>query len=119
VTAAQTADTVGPTSVLAGAYTVAQARSGEAVFRRICAECHAVTQFQEPAFLRSWAGRTARDLFELIRTQMPQDNPGQLRREEYAAVLAYIFELNALPPAATALPTDDAALRRIRIERRP
>lgn len=118
-TFAQTADTAGQTSVLAGAYTAAQARSGEAIFRRICAQCHAVTQFQEPAFMRSWAGRTARDLFELIRTQMPQDNPGQLRRDEYAAVLAYIFELNAFPPGDTALSTDDSALRRVRIERRP
>jgi alcohol dehydrogenase (cytochrome c) len=118
-TAAQTADSSGQTSVLAGAYTATQARTGEAVFRRICAQCHATTQFQEPAFMRAWAGRTARDLFELIRTQMPQDNPGQLKREEYAAVLAYILELNGFPPGDTALSTDDAALRRVRIERRP
>lgn len=116
---AQTADSAAGRSVLAGAYTAAQARFGEGTFKTICAQCHAVTQFQEPAFWRAWAGRSARDLFELIRTQMPQDNPGELKREEYAAVLAYIFELNRFPPGDSVLPTDDAALRRIRIERKP
>ncbi len=116
--AAQTADSAA-TSVLAGVYTVAQARSGEAVFRGVCAECHAVAQFKEPSFLRSWSGRTARDLFEMIRTQMPQDNPGRLRRDEYSAVLAYIFELNGFPPGASALATDDAGLARVRIDSKP
>lgn len=106
-------------SVLAGAYTREQARAGDTVFHRVCTECHASSHFQGAAFQQSWAGRTARDLFELIRTQMPQDNPGRLRREEYAAVLAYIFELNAYPPGDTALSPDDEALRQVRIERKP
>jgi hypothetical protein len=46
---------------------------------------------------------------------MPQDNPGGLRRQEYADVLAYLFELNGLPAGDTALPADDCGLRRIRI----
>jgi mono/diheme cytochrome c family protein len=106
-------------SVLAGAYTLAQARAGETVFRRVCVDCHATGQFQGAAFQQSWAGRSARDLFELIRTQMPQDNPGRLRRDEYAAVVAYIFELNAYPPGDTALGSDDEALRQVLIERKP
>lgn len=107
------------TSIRTGAYTVAQARGGEAVFRGVCAECHALAQFREPSFLRAWTGRTARDLFEMIRTQMPQDNPGRLRRDEYAAVLAYIFELNGYPPGDSALASDDAGLARVRIDQKP
>ncbi|MGH7529470.1 MAG: c-type cytochrome [Gemmatimonadales bacterium] len=114
--AAQAADTAGMTSVRAGVYRLDQARRGEAVFRRVCVDCHATAQFRERRFLTAWAGGTARDVFELIRTQMPQDNPGRLRRDEYADVLAYIFELQGLPPGDTALPADDAPLRRIRIE---
>ena len=106
------------TSVLAGVYTAAQARSGEAVFRSACADCHALRQFQDSNFLRPWEGRAARDLFEAIRTQMPQDNPGQLRRDEYAAVLAFIFELSGFPSSDSTLGTTDAALRRVRIERK-
>lgn len=115
---AQAADSATTKSILTGAYTAAQARSGEALFRRVCAQCHAVAQFNDPNFLRSWSGRTAREMFETIRTQMPQDNPGSLRRDEYAAVIAYIFQLNHLPPGDAPLPADTAALRRIRIELR-
>ncbi|HEV8304753.1 MAG TPA: cytochrome c [Gemmatimonadales bacterium] len=113
-----TADTA-TRSVAAGVYTAVEARAGEAVFRRVCLECHATGQFHDAAFQRSWTGRTARELFELIRTQMPQDNPGRLRRDEYAAVLAYILELNGCPPSDTALGSDDAALRRVRLEFKP
>lgn len=103
-------------TTLDGVYTAPQARSGAAVFKNVCADCHAQSRFQDSTFLKSWSGQSVRDLFELIRTQMPQDNPGTLRRQEYADVLAYIFELNGLPPGDSTLPTDDAALRRIRIE---
>lgn len=103
-------------TTLAGVYTAAQARSGATVFQTVCSDCHAVVRFQDSTFLSGWRGRSVRDLFESIRTQMPQDNPGGLRRQEYADVLAYIFELNGLTPGDSALPSDDAGLRRIRIE---
>lgn len=106
-------------SVLAGAYSAPQARHGEAVFKRVCAQCHAAVQFSDVNFQRSWSGRTARDIFELIRTQMPQDQPGSLSRTEYAAVVAYLFELNGYPPGDSALATDTAGLGRVRIERKP
>lgn len=99
-----------------GAYTAEQAGSGATIFKQVCGDCHASARFQDSAFLIGWKGRPVRDLFELIRTQMPQDNPGGLRRQEYAAVLAYLFALNGLPPGDSTLPSDDAGLRRIRIE---
>jgi mono/diheme cytochrome c family protein len=116
--AAQSTDSLPTKSVLAGAYTVAQAQSGQAVFKTVCAQCHVVAQFSDANFQRSWAGRTARDLFELIRTQMPQDSPGSLSREQYAAVLAYIFELSGYPSGDSTLGPDDARLRRVLIERK-
>ena len=100
-----------------GAYTVDQARSGAKIFKEICANCHTPAQFRDSTFLNSWKGRPVRDLFELVRTQMPMDNPGGLRRTEYADVLAYIFELNGLPPGDSTLPSDDTQLRRIRIDK--
>lgn len=103
-------------TTLHGAYTTAQARSGAAIFKTECGDCHAAGRFQDSSFLVSWKGRPVRDLFELIRTQMPLDNPGALRRQEYADVLAYIFALNGLPAGDATLPSDDAELRRIRIE---
>lgn len=100
-----------------GAYTVDQARAGARIFKEICSNCHTAAQFRDSTFLNSWKGRSVRDLFELVRTQMPMDNPGGLRRTEYADVLAYIFELNGLPPGDSTLPSDETRLRRIRIDR--
>lgn len=100
-----------------GAYTVDQARSGARIFKEICANCHTASRFRDSTFLSNWKGRSVRDLFELVRTQMPLDNPGGLRRAEYADVLAYIFELNGLPPGDSTLPSDDTGLRRIRIDK--
>jgi mono/diheme cytochrome c family protein len=114
---AQHADSTAKTTAR-GAYTAAQARRGAAIFQQVCGDCHASARFQDSTFLMGWKGRPVRDLFELIRTQMPQDNPGGLRRQEYADVLAYLFALNGLPPGDSLLPTDDAGLRRIRIEPR-
>lgn len=91
----------------------AQADRGDAVFRRVCAQCHVVSQFSAEAFRGAWRGRSAWEIFELIRTTMPQDNPGRLRRQEYADLVAYLFRLNGVPAGDTELAPDTAALRRV------
>jgi hypothetical protein len=68
------------------------------------------------AFVRAWDGRTAFDIFELIRTTMPIDNPGRLSREQYADVVAYLFKLNRLPAGERPLPSDDDGLKQVRID---
>ena len=113
---AQHADTAVVQSVHDGVYSTAQARRGEALFRQVCANCHAIAQFRDSTFRRAWWGHTAHDLFEMIRTQMPQDNPGGLQRAEYAAVLAFLLELGGFPAGDAALSPDDSALRRVRID---
>jgi hypothetical protein len=50
---------------------------------------------------------------------MPMDKPGSLTRAQYAAVIAYMLRLNQYPAGGTELPSEDAALKRIRFERRP
>jgi mono/diheme cytochrome c family protein len=99
-----------------GPYAAAQADRGEALFREICGSCHTASQFSGAAFARAWTGTTAYDFFTLVRTTMPYDSPGQLRREEYADVVAYVLRLNGLPAGARELPSDDAALRRVKID---
>ena len=102
-----------------GAYTEAQAARGEATYRANCTSCHATSAHTGDAFLRAWDSRTAFDLFELIRTTMPIDNPGRLSREQYADIVAYLFKLNRLPPGDRPLPADEQALKQIRIEAKP
>ena len=86
-----------------------------AVFRRICAQCHVATQFSGVPFKTAWGGRPAFELFEQIRTTMPNDNPGSLPRQQYADVIAYVMRLNGVAPSATELPVDESALRRVLI----
>ena len=69
------------------------------------------------SLLESWAGATVEMLYELIRTTMPQDRPSSLERQQYADVLAYIFELNGLPAGQQELSADKEALRAILIEK--
>ena len=37
------------------------------------------------------------DLFDRIRTTMPQDNPGKLSRDQYADILAFVLKANGYP----------------------
>jgi cytochrome c5 len=112
---AQSSTTTPPVSVR-GAYTEAQAARGEATYRANCTSCHATSAYVGEAFARAWDGRTAFDMFELIRTTMPNDNPGRLSRDEYAALVAYLFKLNRLPAGDRPLPTDDEGLKQVRID---
>jgi len=97
----------------AGGYTAEQALRGAATFRQVCAACHVVTQFSGEPFRRAWAGRPARELYEIIRTTMPQDNPGRLRRAQYADVVAYFLSLGGTRPGDVDLLPDSAVLSRV------
>jgi mono/diheme cytochrome c family protein len=109
----------GGRSVLEGVYTEAQAERGAAAFRSNCAECHSSRQFAGPTFQRSWSGRALYDLFESIRTRMPDSNPGSLRRTTYADIIAYLFSLNGYPAGDTELPSQAEPQKGIRIEAAP
>lgn len=102
-----------------GAYTEAQAAHGESTYRANCTSCHATSAHTGDTFILAWNGRTAFDLFELIRTTMPVDNPGRLSREQYTDIVAYLFKLNRLPPGDRPLPADDEGLKQVRIEAKP
>jgi mono/diheme cytochrome c family protein len=106
-------------SILDGAFTAAQAVRGQAAFRNACASCHSTSEYYGPAFQRRWAGQPVLAFFEQVRTSMPPDNPGGLSRAEYAAILAYILQLNSYPEGSAELPAEDAKLRTIRFEVRP
>lgn len=114
--AQQTSTATPPHSVRDGAYTTEQAGRGEAVFREECGVCHSSAQFTGAGFLAAWNGARAYSLFDLIRTTMPYDAPGRLSRGAYADLLSYLFKLNGFPAGEQELPSDDDALKRIRIE---
>ena len=96
-----------------GVYTAAQAERGQVTFRRICAQCHVVGQFSGRSFRRAWAGRPTYELFELIRTTMPQDKPGTLGRQDYTDVVAYFLSLSGAPAGPAELAAEPDTLRRV------
>jgi mono/diheme cytochrome c family protein len=92
-------------SVTDGVYTEAQASRGQEAFAQSCAACHGsglTGNGEAPAlvggeFISNWAGLTVGELFERIRTTMPQDNPGKLSRAQYADILSFILKSNGHP----------------------
>lgn len=102
-----------------GVFSAQQAGRGEGVYQTSCQSCHAKTEYTGDTFKVAWVSKTAYDLFDVIRTQMPEDNPGSLERQEYVDVVAYIFSLNAYPAGEAELPPDDDGLKKVRIDNPP
>ena len=88
-----------------GHYTLAQARSGAAVFSGQCSQCHGVNLQggAGPALVGSafqqYVGKsgTAASLYDFISKQMPADHPGSLTQQQYLDVTAYILQRNLYP----------------------
>ncbi len=101
-------------SIRDGVYSAAQADRGTKTFVARCASCHQRDEFTG-TFLNGWNGKTLDGLLEMVRTSMPEDNPGSLTPQEYADVLAFILSRNAFPPGAEELPST-APLKQFVIE---
>jgi quinoprotein glucose dehydrogenase len=111
-------------SVWDGVYTKDQAQRGQTTYRENCAKCHgenlgggeAGPALTGEEFLRSWRGKTAGDLFAVIRKTMPSEDPGSLSMREYSDIVAFIFSANDFPAGAKELDRDLSSLNEIRIE---
>jgi mono/diheme cytochrome c family protein len=105
-------------SVKAGVYTFEQAERGVALYKSKCASCHAPNRFtDDELFLTPYAGKPMWEMFEVISDSMPEDDPGSMKPEEYADVIAYLLRLNGFPTGQTALPTSKDALTLILFEK--
>ncbi|MBM4186809.1 MAG: cytochrome c [Gemmatimonadetes bacterium] len=102
-------------TTVAGVYTAEQAENGAKVYRKNCTACHAPVGYTGLAFRRVWNGRTVFDFYDLVRSTMPNDEPGKLSREEYADIMAYLLKLNGLPSGEKPLPNSDEELKLITI----
>jgi S-disulfanyl-L-cysteine oxidoreductase SoxD len=103
-------------STLQGVYTDVQADRGKTLHETACTSCHNTDAYSGSAFQTSWIGRTLYDFFDLVRTTMPNDNPGSLSRQQYADVVAYVLKLNGFPAGAADVPSGDDSLKVIKIE---
>ena len=103
-------------SIRDGVYTKAQADRGGTSFAARCTACHGDPKFA-PSAIDNYDGTPAAELFTFMSTAMPEDNPGSLKPEEYADILAYFISSRGLPPGDMDLPADPEALKQIRIEK--
>ena len=111
-------------SVWQGIYTEEQARRGQAVYEKSCSSCHSASltggdmapALVGPEFSAEWNGLTVGDVFERIRTSMPQEAPGSLTREQYADIVAHILSANKFPAGAKELEHDTEPLMQIKWE---
>lgn len=107
------------TAPTAATYTSAQARRGQNLYQRNCVACHTAAAYTGVAFRRAWADRSPFEIWEVIRTSMPQDNPGRLKPNEYADIVAYMLRLNGYPAGTEELPAEAEALKRLHIPATP
>jgi S-disulfanyl-L-cysteine oxidoreductase SoxD len=87
---------------------------GEQWFRSACLSCHAARGLDNADFRLKWNGKSAFDLFERIRSTMPETNPGSLTQGTYAAIVSYLMKLNGMTPE-NRVPSDSARLAAIRL----
>ena len=109
--------TAGPsvsTETVAAVFTAEQATRGQRVFTTVCAVCHGRNEFTGPIFALTWMAEPVGHLFQHISTAMPQDRPGSLSPEEYAAIVAYLLQLNGHTAGDQELPADEDLLSRMR-----
>ena len=113
-------------SVWDGVFTKQQAARGQSVYAEVCLKCHAENLGGGEAgpplagreFLERWNGKTAGNLYSVIRKTMPSDNPENLTNRQYADLVAYLFSVNEFPVGPKELDREMAALDQIRIERK-
>jgi len=97
-------------------YTEAQAEEGAKVWTATCAGCHESKDVTSADFRTKWVGRSLFEMYEQIRTTMPDDAPGTLTPEQYLHSVSYILKLNGLPAGTTPLVSDSATMSTLKFE---
>ena len=118
----------GTTPASGGGSLDAQVASGKALYGANCASCHGAngTGGEDPAVvgiktgalpIRAAAGskrtakfQTASDLYQYVKTTMPQDGPGTLKDGEYLAVTAWMLQANGIAVSAPLDATNAASI---------
>jgi mono/diheme cytochrome c family protein len=112
-----------PRSLLNGAYTDAQRKSGMALFLKQCSSCHgeqlrggeSAPALRGADFRMRWHGLTLADLMQKVMV-MPPNSSGELAPEENASLIAVILAFNGFPSGRVALPSGINQLRQIHFE---
>jgi len=112
-TTTQTGDVSPPvasdSTTLSGVYTEAQAARGRNVYFGNCRSCHSPQSHTGETFATWWRGKRLSELFTFVSTRMPKNDPGSLSPEDAADVVAFLLQMNAMPPGKRELAAAEAA----------
>ena len=106
-------------------YSEEQAHKGHDLYNVHCASCHGLSlegqgslPLSGATFRARWADdrHSVDDLFYIIRTLMPYEQPATLSKQEYIDIIAYILMVNGYPAGAQPLPLDPRVLKQITIK---
>ncbi len=98
-----------------GVYSSHEAGRGQALYERVCTYCHDMTEFGAE-YMSGWEGQPIGALFDFISATMPEDNPGDLSRQQYSDIVAYLLRVNGSPVGEQDMGNDAAQLDQILIE---
>jgi mono/diheme cytochrome c family protein len=112
-----------PKTTQEGVYTDEQAARGKAQYNQNCSACHMedlsgsgqALPLAGDAFTQVWEGQSVYDLFDLVRTTMPQDKPGSLSPDTSLDIVTYLLQYNGFPTGKEELKNDPDTLKSIKI----
>lgn len=111
-----------PKTTWEGVFTEEQAKRGEKLFSEVCSACHAddlsggglAPPLVGSEFGSHWNDLDLAQLFDFVSQTMPQNNPGSLKPEEAADLLAFLLSKGTAPAGQSELPTQAEALKTIK-----
>lgn len=112
---AASAQSASPSSNVTQSYTESQAVRGGQWYAAACESCHPTRDMSSPDFKVRWNGLSALDLYGIISTQMPQNEPGSLNRRTYVDIVAYLMQLNGVQAGTSPLTADSTVLSAARL----
>ena len=101
-----------------GVYTAAQAERGKKTFSDKCTACHEPSRFSGETFYESWNNKSLKEIWDVASGTMPEDNPGSLKQNEYADIIAYFLSLNEFPAGDAELQPGAAPMAAIKVEKK-
>jgi mono/diheme cytochrome c family protein len=109
-----------PRTVRDGVFTTAQAGRGQTLFQDKCVSCHGTSLSGDVGppltgadFVSDFDKLPLSDLVSKIQNTMPNDNPGQLTREQSTDLTAYLLSVNKFPAGARELSAEEEAVKQI------
>ncbi|MCH7717071.1 MAG: PQQ-binding-like beta-propeller repeat protein [Gemmatimonadetes bacterium] len=95
-------------------YTEEQAETGRISYDEVCAACHRrdmrgdaeAPELAGPNFQAEWGDKSIAELFDVLKTTMPEDDVGSLDDRTHLNIIAYILQANGFPSGDRELTVD-------------